>query len=190
MGGARERNVWRANILADELNGYVQMNVGESQTSSALTVRLATLKLAEAQTKDVVDLLSNQPQAMPSLDVVVDALSLNGRDMGRLQLIAKNRQTAPTTSGSVNEWLIDRLRLDMPEASFKATGQWAPVKGRPVRRTYLTVELQLRDGGALLTRFGMPGVMRGGEGQISGDLAWQGAPHPVSYAELKWCFND
>ena len=176
MGGARERNVWRANILADELNGYVQMNVGESQTSSALTVRLATLKLAEAQTKDVVDLLSNQPQAMPSLDVVVDALSLNGRDMGRLQLIAKNRQTAPTTSGSVNEWLIDRLRLDMPEASFKATGQWAPVKGRPVRRTYLTVELQLRDGGALLTRFGMPGVMRGGEGQISGDLAWQGAP--------------
>ena len=176
MGGARERNVWRANILADELNGYVQMNVGESQVSSALTVRLATLKLAEAQTKDVVDLLSNQPQAMPSLDVVVDALSLNGRDMGRLQLIAKNRQTAHTTGGSVNEWLIDRLRLDMPEASFKATGQWAPVKGRPVRRTYLAVELQLRDGGALLTRFGMPGVMRGGEGQITGDLAWQGAP--------------
>ena len=176
MGGARERNVWRANILADELNGYVQMNVGESQVSSALTVRLATLKLAEAQTKDVVDLLSNQPQAMPSLDVVVDALSLNGRDMGRLQLIAKNRQTAHTTGGSVNEWLIDRLRLDMPEASFKATGQWAPVKGRPVRRTYLAVDLQLRDGGALLTRFGMPGVMRGGEGQITGDLAWQGAP--------------
>ena len=176
IGGARERNVWRANILADELNGYVQMSVGESQTSSALTVRLATLKLAEAQTKDVVDLLSNQPQAMPSLDVVVDALSLNGRDMGRLQLVAKNRQAAHTTSGSVDEWLIDRLRLDMPEASFKATGQWAPVKGRPVRRTYLTVELQLRDGGALLTRFGMPGVMRGGEGQISGDLAWQGAP--------------
>ena len=49
IGGARERNVWRANILADELNGYVQMNVGESRASSALILRLATLKLAEAQ---------------------------------------------------------------------------------------------------------------------------------------------
>lgn len=176
MGGARERNVWRANILADELNGYVQVNLGGSQANSALTVRLANLRLAEAQTNDVVDLLSNQPQAMPALDVVVDALSMNGRDMGRLVLIAKNRETASTKGAMVNQWLIDRLRLDMPEASLTATGQWAPIKDSKVRRTYLTVDLQLRDGGALLSRFGMPGVVRGGEGQISGELAWLGAP--------------
>ena len=176
MGSARDRNVWRANILADELNGYVQMTVGDTDANSALLVRLAMLRLAESQTKDVVDLLGNQPQAMPSLDVVVDDFSMNGREMGRLELVAKNRQVAANKTPSGNEWLIERLRLDMPEATLKATGQWAPSKLGNGRRTYLDVDLQLRDGGALLTRFGMPGVMRGGEGQLTGEMAWQGAP--------------
>jgi uncharacterized protein YhdP len=44
------------------------------------------------------------------------------------------------------------------------------------RRTFLDFELELRDSGELLSRFGMPGVVRGSAGTVKGQVAWLGAP--------------
>ena len=196
LGGSRAGPLWRANVLAEELNGYVQYNFGQQGAQDKLYARLAMLNLAEAQTNDVVDLLSNQPKAMPALDVAVDQLTLSGRDLGRFQLQASNHLARQEGGKVANEWQIEVLRLDMAEASFQATGQWAPVARKAklpaetaARRTYLDVDLTVRDGGALLTRFGMPGVLRAGSGSLSGQLAWLGAPTRFHTPSLSGALN-
>ena len=188
MGGARVGPLWRANVRADELNGYVQYREPDASDASDagagnLYARLAMLNLAKQESQELVQMLSEQPQAMPALDVVVQALTLGGRDLGRLELQAFNRVVERVAGQPANEWRLNRLWLDVPEASLRANGQWAPVLPSDSadfdatrRRTFLELDLELRDSGALLARFGMPGVVRGSQGTLKGQLAWLGAP--------------
>lgn len=185
LGGARVGPLWRANVRADELNGYLQYREPDAHDSGAgdLYARLALLKLAKQETQDIVQMLSEQPRAMPALDVVVQSLNLDGRDLGRLELQAFNRVVARMPGQRANEWRLNRLWLDVPEASLRANGQWAPVLPDDTtdfdankRRTFLDFELELRDSGELLSRFGMPDVVRGAAGAVKGQVAWLGAP--------------
>ena len=197
LGGGRLDALWRANVKADEINGYLQYREPDRADSGAGNVyaRLAMLSLKKQETQDIVHMLTEQPRAMPALDVVVQSLNLDGRDLGRLELQAFNRVVERAPGEMANEWRLNRLWLDVPEASLRANGQWAPaqpvngdtnnntntstqtnVTDSVVRRTFLDFDLELRDGGALLSRFGMPGVVRGSEGRMTGQVAWMGAP--------------
>jgi uncharacterized protein YhdP len=40
----------------------------------------------------------------------------------------------------------------------------------------MSMVLEIEDAGQLLSRFGMPGVIRGGQGKIEGTLGWVGSP--------------
>ena len=191
LGGERLDTLWRANVKADEINGYLQYREPDHTDSGAGNVyaRLAMLSLKKQETQDIVHMLTEQPSAMPALDVVVQSLNLDGRDLGRLELQAFNRVVERAPRQMANEWRLNRLWLDVPEASLRANGQWAPaqpannntntntnVTDSVARRTFLDFDLELRDGGALLSRFGMPGVVRGSEGRMTGQVAWRGAP--------------
>jgi uncharacterized protein (TIGR02099 family) len=193
LGAERLDALWRANVKADEVNGYLQYREPDRTDSGAGNVyaRLAMLSLKKQETQDFVQMLTEQPRAMPALDVVVQSLNLEGRDLGRLELQASNRVVERALGQMANEWRLNRLWLDVPEASLRANGQWAPTQpanggtnnststnatDTVVRRTFLDFDLELRDGGALLSRFGMPGVVRGSEGRMTGQVAWVGAP--------------
>jgi uncharacterized protein YhdP len=87
-----------------------------------LQARLARLSIAAATASEVETLLDEQPASIPALDIVVDDFELRGKKLGRLEIDAVNR------GGS--EWRLNKLALVMPEASFNATGNWAPVRAR------------------------------------------------------------
>jgi len=53
----------------------------------------------------------------------------------------------------------------------------------------LTFQLDITDGGKLLERFGMPGVVRQGSGRIEGQAAWVGAPLQPDYPTLGGAFK-
>ena len=55
---------------------------------------------------------------------------------------------------------------------------------RERRRTALKFKLDITDAGALLARFGMPGVVRNGQGKIEGRIGWIGSPITFDYATL------
>lgn len=193
LGGARVGPLWRANVRADELNGYLQYRESDTEDSGSgnLYARLALLNLAKQETQDIVQMLSEQPRVMPALDVVVQSLNLDGRDLGRLELQAFNRVVERLPGQWANEWRLNRLWLDVPEASLRANGQWAPVLPDNAadfdankRRTFLDFDLDLRDSGALLSRFGMPGVVRGSAGSVKGQVAWLGAPTTFNTTSL------
>ena len=183
VGGSREGPQWRANVNADELNGYVEVRQAGPATAGSVFARLARLKLEPTVATDVEQLLS-QPTSVPALDIAVDDLEIAGRRLGRVEVEAINRG-GPTRAG---EWRLTKLKLGVPEARLSATGNWAPLSAasRPQeqRRTALSFRLDVDDSGALLSRFNRPGLVRGGKGRIEGSIGWIGSPLALDYPTL------
>jgi uncharacterized protein (TIGR02099 family) len=184
VGGSREGTQWRANIDADELNGYVEVRQLPGGAVGSVYARLARLTLAPSAATDVEQLLT-QHTSVPALDIAVDDFSMAGRPLGRVEIDAVNRG-GPARAA---EWRLNRLRVLVPEARLNATGNWAALAGTGSgaalqRRTALTFTLDVDDSGALLKRFGREDAVRGGKGRIEGSIGWIGSPLSIDYPSL------
>jgi len=196
VGGGRDGLVWRANLDADELNGYVEYRQPSGNAQGRVFARLAHLTLGPSAAQDVESLLDQQPSSIPALDIVVEDLVLRGKKLGRIDVQATNMGSGAAREGN-REWRLNRLNVTMPEATFTATGNWADVQAgatvprtaRERRRTVLNFKLDIADSGDLLKRFGMPGVIAKGKGKVEGQVAWFGSPITVDYPSMGGTMN-
>lgn len=179
VGGTRIDDQWRVNVSAREFDGYVEYRPAAGSSAGSVYARLSRLALTQAATSDVEDILQ-QPTSVPALDIAVQDLVLSGRSLGRVEVQAVNRINADR----VREWRLNRLQVAVPEARLNATGNWAPTADGRQRRAALVFQLDIRDAGKLLTRFGRDGVVRGGEGSIEGNIGWIGSPFRLDYPTL------
>lgn len=206
VGSTREGPIWRANLDAKELNGYLEYRqssgAGAGAGAGRLYARLARLSLAASTAKDVETLLDEQPITIPALDIIVDDMELRGKRLGRVEIEAVNRGAA-SQDAVAREWRLNKFNISMPEASFTATGNWtvlnpaAPTLPGPrttaatpeKRRTVMNFKLDLQDAGRLLERLGMQGVIRQGQGKMEGQVTWTGSPLALDYPTLGGAFN-
>ena len=210
VGGTRDGTVWRANVDAAELNGYVEFRQpGRASASSPagglsgrLYARLSRLNLAAGAASQVEAALNEQPASIPALDIVVDDVELRGRKLGRVEIDAVNRSAATSGTG-VREWRLNKLNVILPEARLSATGNWAALNAqadtstaaggaRPLadrRRSAMRFTLDIADSGELLRRFGMPDVIRKGKGKLEGQIGWIGSPLSLDYPTLTGQLN-
>ena len=179
VGGTRQGDAWRLNVSADELNGSAEVRPPVGNIPAQLFVRLAYLRIPPSSVPDVERLLTEQPSSIPTLDIVVDDLTLRGKKLGRLEIEAVNRIAA----NAPREWRLNKFNITLPEASLKATGTWE-AQGPRLRQTHFNFVLSIRDSGALLTRLGTPGAIRQGDGRLEGQLSWQGSPITLDYASM------
>jgi uncharacterized protein (TIGR02099 family) len=203
-GGGRDGGVWQTNVHADEMDGYLEYRQSAQTAATSagrVYARLARLTIAPSTAAEVETLLDAQPVSIPALDVVVDEFDLAGKALGRLELEAINRAAINVGDVPVREWRLSKFNLSVPEAKFTANGNWARLNaqggaeaaaeralpGR--RRTVLNFKLDVTDGGALLTRFGMSGVVRQASGKFEGQIAWLGSPLKVDYPSLGGAFT-
>jgi uncharacterized protein YhdP len=204
VGGSRDGRVWRANVDADELGGYLEYRQPQNNGAGRVHARLARLNMAAAAATEVESLLEQQPGNIPALDVVVEEFELKGRKLGRLEIDAVNRGPGTVArEGGIREWRLNKLSLSMPEATFTASGNWAAMGAQPVapggprqaaranerRRTAMKFRLDIADAGGLLNRLGMKDVVRRGRGQMEGTVSWIGSPMALDYPSLAGSFN-
>ena len=203
----REGQVWRGNVEATELAGFIEYRQASDATVAGsggrVYARLSRLTVAPSAATDFVDLMDTQPASMPALDVVVDDFELRGKHLGRLEVEAVNR-SAGASSGptAAREWRLNKLNLITPEATLTTAGNWARInaqgpaitgagsgKASERRRTVLNFKLDITDGGKLLSRFGMNDVIRQGSGKMEGQVAWVGSPLQPDYPTLGGAFT-
>lgn len=193
-GLSQDAGVWRANVDAEQLNGYVEYRVptrrgGAATAGGRVYARLSRLSLPKGDDEQVERLLDQQPAAMPALDVVVEDFELRGKKLGRVEIEALNR-----SAGQDRDWELSKFNVTTPEATLTATGHWtaigsAPARGTPAstptaRRAVMDFKLRIADSGALLDRLGTAKAIRGGKGQLAGQIAWLGSPFTLDYASL------
>lgn len=203
--GTREGATWRAEVQARELAGRIQFSEGADGRAGALHARLSRLTIPASTVDEGAALLAEPPAHIPALDIVAEQFELRGKQLGRLEIEAVNRDLAPSRQDGrrVQEWQLSRLQLQAPEASFSASGRWAVRPHAPAlpsdprapraaddpRRTLLDFRLDIRDAGALLARLDMPGVLARGQGLLGGSLGWTGSPfsphYPSMHGQLK-----
>lgn len=201
LGGSREGRVWRANVDADELGGYVEYRQPQNTGAGRVYARLARMNVADAAAQQVETLLEQQPGNIPALDVVVEEFELKGRKLGRLEIDAINRgANAVAREGGIREWRLNKLSLVAPDSTFSASGNWAavgttaaPAPGARAaaekRRTAMKFKLEIGDAGQLLNRMGMKDVVRRGRGTMEGNVGWLGSPLAIDYPSLTGSFN-
>ncbi|QXL84055.1 YhdP family protein [Comamonas sp. NLF-1-9] len=175
---------WNAELTARELQGQLAYQAPDAaQPQGLVRARLARLSWPKAEQAHMDRLLDADAGELPALDVQVQDFELHGHHLGQLDLQAVNRNTGD----GQREWRLSRLNLEMPEASFSSSGNWALLghAGPDARRrTVLKFELKLRDSGELLARLGMPGVLRRGAGELQGSIGWLGPPVAPDYASM------
>jgi uncharacterized protein (TIGR02099 family) len=197
VGGAREGVLWRANLDARQLNGYVEYRQSSDAGPGRVHARLARLTIAPAAASEVETLLDEQPATIPALDIVVDDLELRGKKLGRVEIEAINRAagTVSAEGGGAREWRLSKFNVLVPEASLLASGHWVATSPGPARglaerrRMVLDFRLELADSGALFTRLGMKDVIRRGKGKVDGQIAWAGSPLAIDYPSMNGQFH-
>ncbi|HEY2189243.1 MAG TPA: YhdP family protein, partial [Caldimonas sp.] len=185
-GLSQQDDIWRANVSADELEGYLEYRPARRATGAGrVFARLARLSLPKGDVERVETLLEAQPASIPALDIAVDDFDMRGKRLGRLEIVATNRAVA--NREGAREWQLSKLNLTMPEAQLSATGTWGDSPGLPAataRRASMNFTLTLGDSGALLERLGMGQLVRGGKGSMTGEVSWPGSPFSPNYAKM------
>lgn len=191
-GLSQENGLWRANVDANELDGYLEYRPARRGGGAAGRVyaRLSRLSLPKGDAERVESLLDEEPTSVPGLDIVVDDFELRGRHLGRLEVEAANRSGAGRDAA--REWQLSKLNLVMPEAQLAASGTWGVTPAGPAsaaapstaHRAAMNFSLTLVDSGALLERLGMGKVVRGGKGSLAGAVSWPGSPLSLDTARM------
>jgi uncharacterized protein YhdP len=114
----------------------------------------------------------------PSVDIVADSFRLKEHDLGKLELTAQ-------PNGS--DWRIESLKLGSDDGTLTASGWWRGAGRAPT--TQLDTDLDVRDSGKYLARFGMPDAVRGAPTHIHGSLEWSGSPQEFDYPSLNGKFT-
>lgn len=197
VGASRDGTLWRANVQAAELSGYLEYRPSTGTTPGRVYARLSRLALGQSGAQDVESLLDQQPTSIPALDVVVEDMELRGKKLGRVELLAVNQGAS-----GAREWRLNRFNITTPEATLTANGNWVALNAqsagtgasanrnvRERRRTVLNFKLDISDAGDLLRRFGMDGVVAKGKGKVDGQVAWLGSPLSPDYPSMGGGFN-
>jgi len=188
--GSRDGFLWRTQLDAKEMSGYLEYRQPSPQNTARIYARLNRLSLLPTADQTVESLLEDSPVSIPALDIVVDELELRGKKLGRVEIEAINTDANTPRSNSGREWRLNKLNVTVPEASFKASGKWITSRdGTQQANTDMNFKLDISDAGELLNRLGTKDALKGGGGKLEGQVNWQGSPLTLHYPSLTGRFN-
>ena len=136
---SRDGRIWRANVDADELNGYVEYRQPQARRGPC-HARLARLNIARSDGHRRSSRCStSSPARCPALDIVVDDFELQGRKLGpagdrRRQPRRPAREAAPRMAAEQAEPDHARGHLHAPTATGPRSARGAPARRRARRR--------------------------------------------------------
>ncbi|HWZ71894.1 MAG TPA: YhdP family protein [Casimicrobiaceae bacterium] len=184
IGASRGGDDWQIDLRGRELYGTARwQGPAPGRLNGRIVARLQrfTAPPSAPPSMTAIPTVEGAPPAAnpwPSVDIVAESFRLKNRDLGKLELIAQP---------SESDWRIESLKLSSDDGSLVASGWWRGAGRAP--RTQLDTDLEVRDAGKYLARFGMPDAVRGGQTHIHGQLEWSGSPQEFDYPTLNGMFR-
>ena len=165
---------WLINLKSNEVNGDIKWN---PEGNGKIIANLSTLIFPDATTDSAKKTNNNAPVQLnikyPALDIVAENFSINKKNMGRLELQAREQY---------GNWGIDKLRLVNADSVLTANGEWNNWKRKP--NTLLRFNWIVSDLGKTLKRLNYGDIVKDGSAEISGQLKWDGSPHEFNLPNL------
>ncbi len=113
------------------------------------------------------------PRTLPGLDLRSEKTTINGRDYGLLELLAKH-----TADGLE----LKNIALNSERLNLSAKGEWVMFNGRP--QTAIEMNMRGESLGKLLKHLGFAPTLKDAPVKMDADLRWSGNPHQFSSTDL------
>ncbi len=163
--------VWQPHGFQD--GGKITAHLGNLQWLRAAQEKLPTqVKAPQPLTSlDPSDAL--QPGKLPAIEVSVENLRYNGKQIGRFEMVGHPDGT---------NWRLRRVRITNPDGDLIGDAVWQGAT--PNAQTQVNLVLDISDVGKILSRSGYPDTVKQGNGRLAANLSWLGSPDEFNYATL------
>lgn len=168
----------RLSVQSQELSGDADWLQGKQ---NKLMARLNYLRIPRSMDTD------NSPPGevrrlnttYPELELTAQEFQFGDKQLGSLELKAFN---------SAENWVIQKMVLSNPDSQLNADGVWRNSVRGP--QTQLKFNLTSSNLGKTLQRF-LPGgeMIKGGNGNMAGQINWPGSPHEFAVERLDGDFT-
>ncbi len=160
---------WAVTLAGAEVAGQLSWT---SEGDGKLAARLSKFALPPATSEIQPAKPGTVERRLPSVDLIADSFTYEGKDLGRLTVLAQ-----PELAG----WQLRNLEIVNPESRFAMSGHWALWE---MSRTDVTVKLEVSDVGKFFARLGWPDSVKGGKATLEGPIAWSGNPTRLDIPSL------
>ncbi len=133
----------------------------------------------QAATAATVEASDTPATPMNPANIPPLALDIEDLEFGTVKLGQTRLRTRPIADGMQ----VQQLQVRAPKQSIDVHGSWRGMGEQA--RTEAIASVQSEDLGTLLQRLGYGGQLRGGEGRLQLDAAWNGAPMAFKAAGLE-----
>jgi len=173
LDAALDDRTWKAIINSREAVGNLSWSPGLSGGEGVLTARFSKMQIPASTPEIGAVSPTSDGRGLPTLDVVADDFSLNGRPFGKLTLAAVPQG---------RDWHIEQLQLRSPDGTLSFNGVWEAWSVNPSTR--LKAKAEVTDIGRYFNQLKLPQGIKGGSGHMEGQLAWSGPPYSLDLPSL------
>jgi uncharacterized protein YhdP len=117
---------------------------------------------------------------LPNINMAIDNFHYGDKSLGKVSLKASRTPTA---------LIINNLQVSNPQDNAVISGVWRSSDGTQKERTEIDITMAIADLGPIAARWGNPKSIEGGDGNISGKLAWNGSVFEPQLATLSGKIN-
>jgi uncharacterized protein (TIGR02099 family) len=177
LSATHTNNLWQANVSSAHIAGLIEwQGPHASLPSGEIKAKLSKLHIPDEESSQTLTTgLQKSTNSIPKLDITADNFILGTKNLGALEIKA---------TSEAKTWNLDTLKIKHPSAAFNATGKWIMPDNNSLGQTDMKIEVITDNGGELMKSLGYPKALDEGEGKLTGDISWQGAPYTFSKQTL------
>ena len=170
----------KMSIQSQEMAGDVDWISGKP---NKLIAKLSYLRVPRSMDTDDANTAPEEVRRLnmvyPEVEISAQDFQFGDKQLGSLDIKAYN---------SGENWVIQKMNLNNPDSQLTADGTWRNSVRNP--QTTLKFNLTSNNLGKTLQRFQPGGEMvKGGTGNIAGQIGWPGSPHQFAVERLDGNFS-
>ena len=184
----KKNMIWQLRLNSPQIAGQVQWHPsGGNHPSGLIAGRLARLKVPDQLPPP--DLLSKEgaqpkpsplktpisPNAIPSLDLAIDDLSWTKAQLGSVKIKSKT---------SYDLMKVESIQVNNPQGNSTIKGQWSARTQNTAEQSSVTVDMNIKDAGQIITHWSNARPVEGGEGKLNASVSWSGPLFAPDYDSL------
>jgi len=176
LNANRKNTQLQLQITSPNVTGQLQWQAKKKiDIAGQVSGNLSALRIPEASrsvdaSSPIVskqDLAQTAVTDLPNINVAIDDFYYGDKPFGKVSLNA---------SRSANALVINKLQVANPQDTTVIHGTWHGSDQSKPERTEFDINMAIADLGPIASRWGNPKSIEGGEGKVTGKLAWTGSP--------------
>lgn len=170
FSSTEKNNVWQLRLNTPQLSGQMQWHPSsQEQPSGFISGKLVRLKIPDQKTGSEEKVSTQRalvnPNQIPSLDLSIDDLSWNKASLGSVKIKSQTTQDLLK---------VDSIHISNPQGNSVISGQWTGKTTNSPEQSKINIDMNIRDAGKIVARWGNPKSLEGGAGKLSAKLTWFG----------------